>query len=151
MRFSHLYNLHLHHLFLCWKTRKWAKKDPYCYPINKHVSANLVSFQYDKYSKSNDHTLVNVLRNAMVFTGQYWGLEPNDVSAAATPEQPDQSASLGVKTRLCFHITGQKRVATHVRHLLRTMLEQLHMHDNHFHCFVLLQLPISLCRSIGDT
>lgn len=42
----------------------------------------------------------------------------------------------------------RKRVATHVK---RTMQEQLHMHDNRSRCFVPTQLPISLCRSIGDT
>lgn len=42
----------------------------------------------------------------------------------------------------------KKGVATYVK---CTMQEQLHMHDNRSRCFVPTQLPISLCRSIGDT
>ena len=113
-----------------------------CYKIKKHV----VSFQYGQYCKLSDHIRV-------FFTGQYEGREPNDVAAAAaTPEQPRPKCFAGSQNQALFsHYWPEKGVATHVRHLLRTMLEQLHMHDNHFHCFVLSQLPISLCRSIGDT
>lgn len=31
------------------------------------------------------------------------------------------------------------------------MQEQLHVHNNHFHCFVLPPLPVCLCGSIGGT
>lgn len=56
-----------------------------------------------------------------------------------------------VESKKGFVFAFLTKAATRIEHPQQTMQEQLHAHDNHFHCFVVPQLPISQQRSIGDT